>query len=369
MPRSITPLLADRLDISEERAQSLLQSMLTELRHRAETDGVQLSELGTFREEDGALTFVPSSSLRRRVNHQFEGLSPEDLSAPEDQEAPPTLRDVSDADEPQETASGSTNGAPPEAAEEDDIPTIEPVEEDASPSASSAEESASSPSSDSSEEPDEDSIPTLDPIDTEEESDAPADGPEEAEEKVAPAGDEEEAAGGSDDQSWDPLPIIGGVLGVIALIGVLWLLLGDLPFWSSGQQQASYGDEEPTATQSTESSTSPSEETSTQDTSGQQTSRFAGVPPGDQDTAGTAPTEAGPWTIVVASRSSRAAAEEMAAGFEDSFAAVEIVPGQVNDRTWYRVTLGRYRTEAAAARALKDHASTLPPDAWTHQLQ
>jgi len=111
MPASITPLLAERLDVSEERARSLLRTLLQELRRRAEADGVQLPELGTFREQDGTLTFEPSPSLRRHVNQPYEGLSAEVVPppSPETEEAPPP-----------------PPGAPPES------PHAEPVPPDAS---------------------------------------------------------------------------------------------------------------------------------------------------------------------------------------------------------------------------------------------
>jgi hypothetical protein len=59
----------------------------------------------------------------------------------------------------------------------------------------------------------------------------------------------------------------------------------------------------------------------------------------------------------------------MASKYEGGFAPVDIVPGTVNDRTRYRVTLGRYTSETAARRALNNHASALPSDAWTHRLE
>ncbi|WP_103021215.1 SPOR domain-containing protein [Salinibacter altiplanensis] len=89
MPKSIIPLLAERLDISEEQVQPLLSTMVEELRQRAESDGVQLSGLGTFREEDGTLAFRPAPTLRRRVNRPYEGLSAESLSPATEREASP----------------------------------------------------------------------------------------------------------------------------------------------------------------------------------------------------------------------------------------------------------------------------------------
>jgi len=79
MSTSILSALADDLDVSPEQAQKLLIAMLREVRKRARREGVRLPEFGTFRESDGRLTFEPSPSLTRAVNHRFEGLQSEEL--------------------------------------------------------------------------------------------------------------------------------------------------------------------------------------------------------------------------------------------------------------------------------------------------
>ena len=75
------------------------------------------------------------------------------------------------------------------------------------------------------------------------------------------------------------------------------------------------------------------------------------------------------WTIVVASRSSQTEAEAAAEQYAIRFDSVEVIPGTVNDRTWYRVAVGRYATETAAERALNDQSASLPSDAWIHNLR
>jgi hypothetical protein len=88
MSAPIHSLLADELNLSDEKAKKLLGAMLREVRKRARSRGVRLPELGKFREKDGELAFEPSDSLARAVNHRFEGLDSEDLgSAPEQPEA------------------------------------------------------------------------------------------------------------------------------------------------------------------------------------------------------------------------------------------------------------------------------------------
>ena len=115
MPRSIIPLLAERLDISEEQVRPLLTTMVEELRQRAASDGVQLSGLGTFREEDGTLTFQPSPTLQRRVNRPYEGLSAESLSPAS--EAP---SDASPAQDLSEDAAEATPSSVPETDQDED---------------------------------------------------------------------------------------------------------------------------------------------------------------------------------------------------------------------------------------------------------
>ena len=296
MPAQITPLLAERLDISEERARSLLQTMLSELRRRAETDSVRLPDLGTFREEDGRLTFEPSPSLRRRVNHQYEGLSAENLTP---------------------------LATPPEA-----------------PPLSVSESATEDPPADR---PEDEPIPTLDPMDEDDTATADAPPPEPEPEPSSRA------------RALDSFSIITMILAFILLLGVGWFVLDRTNVWSPRPSPS------PPVTQGP----------SSPDTADrQQTDR----PP--EDTAGapdepdtTAASAVRSWGIVVASRSSRAAAEATAEEYRRRFDSVEVIPGTVNDRTWYRVAIGWYESEAAAERALDEQASLLPSGAWTHRLR
>lgn len=284
MPASITPLLADRLDISEERARSLLQTMLQELRRRTESDSVRFPELGTFREENGTLTFEPSPSLRRRVNHQYEGLSAEELMPPEP------------------------------------VPEAEPADEEV----------------------EEEPIPTLDPID----EDAPS-------EQASSAAYESEPS--PQGRTVDSFSIISIVLAVLLLLGVGWFVLDQTNVWSPSPNVAA---EQGPGTSDTADA--------------DQTDRISGVrTQDDQDTTAqdtTAQTTGG-WAIVVASRDSRAAAEEMADEYKSRYDSVEVIAGTVDNRTWYRVAIGAYDSEASAERALDENASALPSGAWTHRLR
>jgi hypothetical protein len=81
MPARIYRLLADELDISEDRAQKLLRAMMREVQKRSRRGGgIRIPDLGSFVVRDGELTFSPSDSLARAVNQEYEGLAEEDLS-------------------------------------------------------------------------------------------------------------------------------------------------------------------------------------------------------------------------------------------------------------------------------------------------
>ena len=295
MPVSIAPLLADRLDISEERARSLLQTMLQELRRRAESEGVRLPELGIFREEGDTLTFVPSPSLRRRVNLQYEGLTTEELSAPSE---PPSLA-VSELDVEEPSGDGP-----------DDVPTPTPVEvgDDAR----------------SEQEP----VPSSEPPPS------------------------------SQGRTIDSFSIIGLVLAFLFLLGAGWFVLDRTNVLAPGP--------DPGSDLTAEQTSPPPDTGSPSDTASSERPEPDAEETSDSDV--TAP-PVKDWGIVVASRSSRATAEAMAEQYRTLFDSVAVVEGTVNDQTWYRVAIGWYASEAAAERALDEHASALPSRAWTHRLR
>jgi len=298
MPVSITSLLAARLDISEERAQSLLQTLLQELRRRAETDGVRLPELGTFRAEDDTLTFEPSPSLRRRVNEEYEGLGTEEVSPTTTAEPPPL--------------GGSDEG------------TVE-------------------------ETPDEEPVPAPEAADEKEPAPEPAGSPE-----------AQPAAEGS---AVDSFTVISLLLAFLFVLGAGWLMLDRTDVFSPTPS-----DRPPVAS---EQSPTNQEAGVPTDTGTSPTADTGAVGPTDDEQANqtTAATTARAWTIVVASRTSRTAAEATANEYTSRFDSVEIVPGTIDDQTWYRVSVGRYPSEAAAERVLNDRAADLPSGAWIHRLR
>jgi hypothetical protein len=181
MSVSIHTLLADELDIPDQKAEKLLVAMLREVRKRARRGGVRLPDLGKFKVEDGELTFFPADSLARAVNHRFEGLEPEHLrNAPEpetgedeDTEGPSTItlgyQDSGgwtplDADEPpaetedNETETGTDDET--EADTEELYPLVDEVTGESAPddpsSAPDASSTADAPSPESASQPQDD---------------------------------------------------------------------------------------------------------------------------------------------------------------------------------------------------------------------
>ncbi|PSQ61076.1 MAG: hypothetical protein BRD27_03630 [Bacteroidetes bacterium QH_10_64_19] len=370
-PEPITPLLAERLDISPDRTEALLQSMLQELKNRAASEGVHLSDLGTFQDEDGTLAFIPSPSLRRRVNHQFEGLSPEDLAGPPaaqpEADAPPSLRESSEEDTP---ALGPVEeGGHDEPTETPDQP-VDPGLEDAPTEPAAAEPGRVSDEDEESAEP---SIPTLDPIEDEDDGD---------ESEMPPPGDADEPGGTTEEESPEedeeeeevagPLgsfSVIGSLLVLVVLVGIGWLVFSETDLWSSSQPAYKNSDPETTQTADSEGPNQSSDPEASDDASGDdQPERHAGIPPGD-DSGDAADMQTSAWTIVVASLSSRPNAEATAAKYEDRFNSAEVMPATVDNRTRYRVAVGRYDSEAAAERALDANRSTMPSGAWIHELR
>ena len=178
MSASIPSLLADELDTSPEKAQKLLLAMLREVKKRARHEGVRLPDLGTFREENGHITFEPSPSLARAVNQRFEGLESEDLgTAPsresdtqdEEDEGPNTITlgyqdsdwsplDSEEGDATSETDDGDEADTEEfqvpdadEAADTEEFQSPEPTTEETAPSSDKAADTDDSPTTETEE--------------------------------------------------------------------------------------------------------------------------------------------------------------------------------------------------------------------------
>lgn len=383
MPSSIDVLVADRLDISNEQARTLLRTMVKELRDRAREEGVRLPELGTFQEEHRALRFSPSPSLRRLVNRQYEGLQTEDLSTAagydqEEDESIPTLLDQ--AEDRSRSAPSSepepAPGAQPEPApgDQQDYPILEEEDEEFRD-----DESAAGPQ------------PIRDMDEPEREPVTPDESHAEHSSASSPEGepeDEPEFDQTSGFRPPDSFQFIAALLLVVLLVGIGWFVLdqtnvlpslggGDAPQMTA-QQNAQTAP--PAASQpDTAGAASASESRS---------NRYPGVDPSEtsertsegravQTSAGTASArsinpDAGGWTIVVASTAERGSASPLVAQYKNRFAdtslPVDIVVGTVNDRVRYRVALGHYDSRQSALRAIEKYESMLPEGAWPLQL-
>jgi len=98
------------------------------------------------------------------------------------------------------------------------------------------------------------------------------------------------------------------------------------------------------------------------DTSEQRTARPSAEGP-EETPRRDASATSGHWTIVVASRASRPAAEKIASTYEARFDSVQVVSSTVDGARRHRVTIGQYPSQEAAERLLSERDS-IPSDAW-----
>lgn len=333
MSASLDRLIADRLGISEDHAQTLLRAMLRELRSRAEEEGVRLPELGTFREEEGTLTFSPSKSLRRLVNREYEGLGSQDIS-PE-----------------AERAADETASAPPFPAEPGDRFESEPVGgRSEAPDDGAAEKPA-----------------------TEEPTAASG----------ADAGDREASAGAAAEASprttrptrtMDSFHLIVAFLLFLLFIGTGWFVLSETGHIATGPAWLfSSGSTGGSGTQTA----MPAADTTLTQTASPDTAAAAALQPTPPDTASEEQAgidaAAGGWTIVVASPEDTATAESTAQTYTERFAdvplPVDVLPTDVENTTRYRVCVGQYQNRDSVIAALETYGSRLPDGAWVLRLR
>ncbi|MFB6231595.1 MAG: SPOR domain-containing protein [Salinibacter sp.] len=328
MSASIDVLIAERLDVSEERARTMLRALSEELRAQAQEDDVRLPALGTFGEDDGTLTFTPSPSLRRLVNRRFEGLSAEDVS-----EAPmsaPAGRGPEE-DEPLPARAGDRpRQAPSDTPESSDAPPDYPVVEE-------------QPEADVGVEPTSGSAP-------------------EDQESRSHAGASAQARGP------DSFQVIMGMLLLVLLIGIGWFVLdrtGALSSLTGSLPYSSSPDTSDTTLQASAPDARPARPSSQSPQSSSPRDTASGAQERVQDSV---ESSAERWAIVVASTADRASAESVAARYEDQFAGsdrpVDIVESTVENTTRYRVLVGDYPAKDSVLAALDELQSTLPDGAW-----
>lgn len=305
MASSILPLLADRLDVSDEDARALLRTLVRELRTHAATDEVRLSGLGTFSEApDGTLQFTPAPSLQRHVNASYEGLSPEAVGALETTEAAETRTPHADASVPSPDASSSASDPDPAASGE----------------------------------------PT-----------APKDAPDRASpERVSPRPNASERR--------SPVRAVwGAALAMLLLAAAGWLMYSEPGLLGASSPPAS-----PAVSSAPPPDTASENESPSAAPPDRSPSSRPGSPSSTARDSATTPSR---WAIVVASHTARTAALETAHSYRTRFDTVKVVAGTVDGQTWYRVAVGQYDSEPQAEQALARAESTLPTDAWTHPLR
>lgn len=350
MPSSLSSLLADKLDLSEEQAQELLERLSDAIRDHADATGVHVSGLGTFRQNDGTLTFEPAPSLARYVNQSFEGLPPEAAS----RLAPP------DASE-QTGAQASPSMA--------DLlsPLLTRPSLDAAPDAFSLTRPA-------------DSVPA--PVDVWTSLD---DSPPHPEPEAASGAND--ASEGADDSSAAPTRpsrprrgrrsgprIAAAVLAALFLVGAGWLILGQQGVVPPPPSVLTSSTEAPTASNPggpSESSPASTDTAATDDTttdettSPSDTNRAEETSPDDQAST----TQ---WALVVASRGSRSDAEDHLETYRsrlsDEDMSLDIRAAETDNGTRYRVAVGEFESRQAALEAMEEYQSQLPDGVWLLRL-
>lgn len=469
MSEPLHSLLADELNVSKEKAETLLTAMLREVQKRARREGVRLPEFGTFRERNGRITFEASESLARAVNHRFEGLQSEDLAtAPKEQskekkdQGPSTITlGYQDSDWSPLNASDETSSESKDESDtaEFEVPSAEEAadteELQASSVAAGAGSHASASSIDSSERPmssgskgenthspsasssnagsngDDGNTPSSsstggsddfeheslseiwesDDVGDSSESEFSFEDDSDYHPATADPGDD------ADISDWSPsAPSAdadmserealmeekrrrqmqaakddsGGfrrftfLLVLLLLGGAGWYILGEQGYVQPPEQtyRALKTDLQPhleslpvvgarlAPDSTTESDASPADTSPTGDASS--TNQTASTEGGQASEPGGINSDAGGWTIVVASRTDRGAAESLVATyrsrFDDAQVPIDILAGEVNNTTRYRIGIGQFDTQSQARDFISEFDSELPEGAWPLQL-
>lgn len=347
MSAPLSSLIADKLGLSEDHAESLLKRLAQEIRSHADENGIHVSGLGTFRDDEGTLTFEPVPSLAQAVNEDFEGLEP--IDAPT---APPP-----DAPEPAESGDRHMTLSP----------LAPPPQLDRRPEAFSLQ------SSDASADQPEVWAPLNSSTAPSEPEESVSDDEPAEEASQTPSTPKTRTSRPQRDRSAGPR-IAAGILVLLFLLGAGWLILGQQGLVSSPRSVFSEGEgtaTPPTEEQAEESSTA---DAATSDTSG----ASADTLQADSDTTGAteAPSTAVPaarWTLVVASRTARADADAQADTYRSRFSgselSVRIRTTETDNTTRHRVVLGEFDSKANALEAMETHRSRLPDGVWLLRIE
>lgn len=331
MPSSLSSLLADKLGLSEDHAHRLLERLAHTIREHADATGVHVSGLGTFRDQDGTLTFEPADTLARQVNHRFEGLDAEPAAS-----APGDLSDRLLTP----LVTGTRPDAPPDApslqAPEDPL-SIPPVvwsphstaQETPTGASASSLTDESGPSSES-------------------DTDSP---------RRPTRPDRDRSAGPR---------IAAAILAALFLVGAGWLVLGQQGLVPPPQSVLSEQAETPSTAGPDETSRAAGPPADTADANPDTTTTATASD--DTTAASDAPAHDQRWTLVVASRDTRTAAKEQADMFRvrlsDLSLPINIRTAETNNTTRHRVAVGDFSSREAALDAMDEHQSLLPEGVW-----
>jgi hypothetical protein len=328
MPSSLSSLLADKLGLSEDHARRLLERLAHTIRDHADASGVHVSGLGTFRDQDGTLTFEPADRLARRVNHRFEGLDAEPAASAPDGASARFLTPLVTDTRPELPPDAPSLHAPEEP------PSIPPA---VWRPQSAAQETPAAPASSTSE----DSPPSS-------ETDTAA-------QRRPSRPDRDRSAGPR---------IAAAVLAALFLLSAGWLVLGHQGLVPTPHSVLSEQTEPPPSSGPDETSRAARPPADTADTT-----------TASQDTTAAADTtaEAPRWALVVASRNTRAAAEDQADTFRVRLSnlslPINIRTAETDNTTRHRVVVGDFSSKEAALEAMDEHQSVLPEGVWLLRLE
>lgn len=123
-----------------------------------------------------------------------------------------------------------------------------------------------------------------------------------------------------------------------------------------------------TTTSTPDPASSGSEETTDSEAADAEAAEAPATEPSDAASPPQFDPAAGGWSIIVASRTDRAAAESLVETYRDRFdqpLPVGIIEATVDNSTRYRVGVGQFSSRSDAQTFLNEHSDTLPNGAWS----
>lgn len=369
MSAPIHVLLAEKLDVSEERAQELLQNLVQEIRTQVPESGLSLPGLGTFEENEGEITFQSAPSLAQIVNHRFEGLESADLSTVPENQGKDDIESAFLSEGSSSTHGGGESTARPGEGEKTE-------DEESTPSDVSPEKREESSDTwdflyEVAEEEAEESTTEIDELmsspvaETEAESGAEETSTDRSSVKSASSTEDVR------ESAWtDPFRLVVGVLLLTVLVATGWFLVNRTGVFSGSESgpppsAVEDGDTAPSPSDAGPTSAESSPESSSED---ETSTPSESTTESDQTTADGADPGAGGWTIVVASLDDPSDAESYAEKYRNQLAdlgqPVNVIESPVDNTTRYRVVVGQYGSREQVLSALKEHEDELPQGAW-----